>query len=203
MWTNGGEEDDLTSPEVAEAVQLWADLVNDGSASQSVLNWTQGDVKDQFVAGKAAMMLNGPWNIPALNENPDVKWDVVQFPVKETGQTPIAPLGGEVWAAPISGDDAKQAKAAELIGCLTSEETQLEWATARQMVPTLTALGEDYKADNPNLAAFVDQVENARARTGVLGEKWPEAATTIYEGLQLAITGGSTPEKAMGDAGAK
>ena len=36
------------------------------SASKSVINWTQGDAKDQFVAGKAAMMVNGPWQIPAL-----------------------------------------------------------------------------------------------------------------------------------------
>lgn len=38
MWTNGGDETDLKSPQVAEALQLWTDLVNQGSASRSVLN---------------------------------------------------------------------------------------------------------------------------------------------------------------------
>ena len=71
MWTNGGDETDLTSPEVAEALQLWKDLVDDGSASKSVVNWKQADVNDQFIAGKAAMMLNGPWQIPALDEGQD------------------------------------------------------------------------------------------------------------------------------------
>ena len=79
MWTNGGDETDLTTPQVAEALQLWKDLVDDGSASKSVVNWSQGDVNDQFVAGKAAMMLNGPWNIPSLKKA-KVNFGVVTFP---------------------------------------------------------------------------------------------------------------------------
>ena len=66
MWTNGGDETALTSPEVAGALQLWKDLVDEGSVSKSAVNWKQTDVNDQFIAGKAAMMLNGPWQIPAL-----------------------------------------------------------------------------------------------------------------------------------------
>jgi len=200
MWTNGGNEDDLGSPEVAAALQLWIDLVKDGSASKSVLNWTQGDVKDQFVAGKAAMMVNGPWNIPALNETPDVHWAVVQFPVNKVGQTPIAPLGGEVWTAPVTGDDAKQATAAKYIECLNSDENQMAWANARQMVPSKVALAAQFKEANPNMAAFVDQVANARSRTGILGDKWPDAATTIYEAIQLGITGQATSEDAFAKA---
>src|SRR5262249_17608799 len=52
MWTNGGDETSLKSPEVAGALQLWKDLVDDGSASKSVVNWSQGDVNDQFIAKK-------------------------------------------------------------------------------------------------------------------------------------------------------
>ena len=36
--------------------------------STSVVNWSQADAKDQFAAGKAAMMINGPWQIPSLND---------------------------------------------------------------------------------------------------------------------------------------
>ena len=68
MWTNGGDETNLKSPEVAEALQLWKDLVDDGSVSKSAVNWKQSDVNDQFIAGKAAMMLNGPWQIPSLQK---------------------------------------------------------------------------------------------------------------------------------------
>lgn len=200
MWTNGGEEDNLTSPEVAEALQLWVDLVESGSASKSVINWTQGDVKDQFVAGKAAMMVNGPWNIPSLNETPEVKWDVVQFPVNEVGQTPIAPLGGEAWTVPVTGNEASQKKAAEFVECLNSDENQLAWAKARFTVPTKTALSDQYVAEVPSMKAFTEQVANARARTGKLGPDWPDAATVIYEAIQLALTGQAPASEAFAQA---
>jgi multiple sugar transport system substrate-binding protein len=59
----------------------------DGSASKSVLNWTQADVNDQFKAGKAAMMVNGPWQFPALDEDTEPHYDVVTIPVNKAGQT--------------------------------------------------------------------------------------------------------------------
>jgi multiple sugar transport system substrate-binding protein len=189
MWTNGGDETNLTSPEVAEALQLWMDLVQSGSASKSVINWSQGDALDQFTAGKAAMMVNGPWNIPSLNEVPSVKWEVVQFPVNKAGQTPVAPLGGEAWTVPLTGNEAKQQKAAEFVQCLNSDENQLAWAKARFTVPTKTALSEQYVKEVPSMKAFTEQVANARSRTGKLGEKWPDAAKVIYQGIQLGLTG--------------
>ena len=45
MWSNGGDETNIASPQVAEALQLWVDLVGSGSASRSVVNWTQADVR--------------------------------------------------------------------------------------------------------------------------------------------------------------
>ena len=80
MWSNGGDETNIATPETAEALQLWVDLVNAGSASKSALNWTQADVKDQFRAGNAAMMVNGPWQFPALDEVQGLKYEVVPDP---------------------------------------------------------------------------------------------------------------------------
>jgi multiple sugar transport system substrate-binding protein len=202
MWTNGGDETDLKSPQVAEALQLWKDLVDDGSASKSVVNWGQGDVADQFVAGKAAMMLNGPWNIPTLRKEKDLNFGVVTFPINQPGQTPVAPLGGEAWTVPVTGDEAKQKKAAEFVQCLNSDESQLQWAKDRQVVPTKTALAAQFGQEVPEMKAFVDQVATARSRTGKLGEKWPDAAKVIYTGVQLVLTGQATPAEAMAKAGA-
>jgi len=200
MWTNGGDETDLTSPQVAEALQLWVDLVQSGSASKSVINWTQGDVKDQFVAGKAAMMVNGPWQIPALQKAPNVKWQVVQFPVNKPDQTPVAPLGGEAWTVPLNKDQAKQQKAADFVKCLSSDENELAWAKARFTVPTRTALLDEYVEEVPSMKAFTEQVKNARSRTGKLGDKWPEAAKVIYQAIQLALTGKASAQDAFKQA---
>ncbi|WP_433009968.1 sugar ABC transporter substrate-binding protein [Kribbella sp. CA-294648] len=200
MWTNGGDETDLKSPQVAEALQLWVDLVQSGSASKSVINWTQGDAKDQFVAGKAAMMVNGPWQIPALAKAPNVKWDVVTFPLNKPDQTPVAPLGGEAWTVPLNKDQAKQQKAADFVKCLNSDENELAWAKARFTIPTKTALLDQYVKEVPSMKAFTEQVKTARARTGKLGEKWPEAAKVIYQAIALALTGKASAQDAFKQA---
>lgn len=201
MWTNGGDETNLDSPEVVEALQLWVDLVNEGSASPSVVNWSQGDARDQFVAGNAAMMINGPWQIPALEES-GVSFESVQIPVAEEGQTPIAPLGGEAWTVPVTGDEARQAKAAEFVECLANDENQLDSAIQRNTVPTNPELWDAYIEEVPSMAAFTEQVGNSRARTAELGVDWPETATVIYTGVQLALTGEAAPEDAFARASA-
>lgn len=200
MWTNGGDETDLNSPQVAEALQLWVDLVKSGSASKSVINWTQGDVNDQFIAGKTAMMVNGPWQIPALNKNPKIKWDVVRFPVNKPDQTPVAPLGGEAWTVPLNKDQAKQQKAADFVKCLNSDANELAWAKARYTIPTRTSLLDEYVKEVPSMKAFTEQVKTARSRTGRLGDKWPDAAKVIYQAIQLALTGKSTSQDAFKQA---
>ena len=199
MWTNGGDETDLQTPENAEALQLWVDLVDAGSASDSVINWSQGDVKDQFAAGKAAMMVNGPWNIPALNET-DVNWASVQLPVNEAGQTPVAPLGGEVWTVPQTGNAEKQANAAKIVECMGSDDIAMQTAESRFMIPTRTDAIPEFTEKVPDMAAFAEQVVNARSRTGKLGEEWPTQATVIYNAIQLALTGKATPDVAFEQA---
>ncbi len=199
MWTNGGDETELDSSENAEALQLWVDLIDEGSVSAGSVNWTQADVKDQFVAGKAAMMVNGPWQIPALADA-DFAWDSVLIPVNEPSQDPVAPLGGEVWTVPETGKPEVQAKAAEFVECMSSEDTSMTLATNRYLVPTRTDLIDEYVEQVPDMAAFGEQVKTARARTAQLGEEWPEAATVIYTAMQLAITGETTADEAFAQA---
>jgi multiple sugar transport system substrate-binding protein len=200
MWTNGGDETNIASPETAEALQLWVDLVNSGSASRSVLNWGQADVKDQFAAGNAAMMVNGPWQFPALDEVQGLNYEVVPIPVPQAGDTVVAPLGGETWTIPQTGDPARQAKAAEIVACLNTDDNQIALSTERTTVPTKTALRDRFVAEVPRMAAFTEIVQTARARTGKLGPEWPAAATRIYTAVQTAITGGAPPLQALQQA---
>jgi multiple sugar transport system substrate-binding protein len=200
MWTNGGDETNIASPETAEALQLWVDLVNSGSASPSVVNWAQSDVRDQFSAGNAAMMVNGPWQFPALDQVQGLNYEVVPIPVPQAGDTVVAPLGGETWTIPQTGDPARQAKAAEIVACLNTDDNQIALATERTTVPTKTALRDRFVTEVPRMAAFTEIVQTARARTGKLGAEWPSAATRIYTAVQTAITGGAPPLQALQQA---
>jgi multiple sugar transport system substrate-binding protein len=200
MWTNGGDEKNIATKETAGALQLWVDLVRSRSASQSVVTWTQADVNDQFIAGNAAMMVNGPWQLPLLNKAAGLNFGVVPIPVPKAGENVVAPLGGETWTIPNTGDKARQAVAAKVVECLNSDENQLKLAKERQTVPTKTALQDQFIVQNPSMKAFSKLCQTARARTRELGADWPKAATKIYTAVQSALVGGLTPMEALKQA---
>ena len=200
MWSNGGDEKDIATPQTAQALQLWVDLMKDGSVSKSALNWTQADVNDQFNAGKAAMMVNGPWQFPVLDANKKLHYGVVPIPAPSAGKTVVAPLGGETWTVPQTGDKDKQSKAAKLVACLNSDKVEMRIAKQTQTIPTKTALLDKYASSNPNMKGFVQQIPTARARTGELGVDWPKAATKIYTAMQTALTGQASPMDALKQA---
>ncbi|MEV0124907.1 ABC transporter substrate-binding protein [Streptomyces sp. NPDC050703] len=197
LWSNGGHEKRLDSPQAAQALQLWVDLVRKGSMSKSVLNWTQADVHDQFAAGRTAMMINGPWRIAALDEDRDMDWGVAPVPVPRAGQTPVTPLGGEVWTVPRSTSEDRQKKAAEVLACLNSAPHTLTLAKQHFTVPSRTEVAARYAEQDPRMAVFAESVKTARVRTGELGVRWPKAATGIYTAIQSALTGERTPEEAL------
>jgi multiple sugar transport system substrate-binding protein len=200
MWSNGGDEKNIATPQTEQALQLWVDLMSAGSVSKSALNWTQADVNDQFKAGKAAMMVNGPWQFPVLDADKSLHYAVAQIPAPAAGKSIVAPLGGETWTVPQTGNKDKQAKAAKVVSCLNSDENQLSLAQQNQTIPTKTALLAKFSSSNPNMKGFTDQIPTARARTGELGPDWPKAATKIYTAFQAALTGQASPAKALEQA---
>ncbi|ROP64819.1 ABC transporter substrate-binding protein [Curtobacterium sp. ZW137] len=199
MWSNGGDEKNIATTKTAEALGLWTDLVKDGSMSKSVVNWTQADVNDQFMAGKAAMMINGPWQIPGLKAS-KVDYGIAQIPVQSASDTAVAPLGGEVWTVPNTGDSAKQKVAAKVVSCMNDAKNQLAMAKLRYTIPSKTSAAEQFGKDVPEEQVFVDLVASARARTGELGADWPKAATKIYTAVQSALTGQDSPADALKNA---
>ncbi len=201
FWTNGGTERNLDTPEAAQALQLLTDLVQDGTASRSVLNWTQADVKDQFISGKAAMMVNGPWQLPEMQTVEGLEYGIATLPVRDPAtQTSVAPLGGEVWAVPATGNSAKEQKAAEVLTAFLSDDSQLSMGEQRYTVPGKPGLREEYLQRRPEMETFTDLITDARARTAELGEDWPAAAKSIYTAVQLALSGQAGPREALAEA---
>ena len=200
MWTNGGDEKNIDTPQTAEALQLLVDLIKDGSTSKSVVNWAQSDVLDQFTAGKAAMMINGPWQFPALAKFPNLHWATVPIPGKNATDTPVAPLGGETFNVPNTGDKDKMKLAGKIVACVTSDKNMVTIAKVAGLVPSKISIAAQVAAEDPLIAPFATVVKTARARTGELGADWPKAATKIYTAEQLALTGKATPSAALKQA---
>ncbi|GAA3054771.1 MULTISPECIES: sugar ABC transporter substrate-binding protein [Actinomycetes] len=197
FWSNGGDERHIGTPEAAEALGLLSDLVQEGSASSSVLNWGQADVKDQFVAGRAAMMINGPWQLPELSGLEDLDYEIVELPVRDSAQRSVAPLGGEAWTVPATGDRDKEELAAAVLTEFLSDSSVLSMAEQRFTVPGRPGLTAEFLRRRPEMDTFTDLIPDARARTAQLGEDWPTTATALYTAVQLAVSGQATPAEAL------
>ncbi|WP_433871658.1 ABC transporter substrate-binding protein [Saccharopolyspora sp. CA-218241] len=196
LWPNGADERRLDSPEAVEALQLWVDLVETGSASRAVVNWGQSEVRDQFTAGRVAMMVNGSWQAPTLRETPGLRWGVVPIPVPHPGAPPATALGGEVLTIPKTTPQRQRA-AADLVRCLSSPEAQAAVALAADRVPASPVVAERLREQVPDLRIFYDTVPDARSRTAKLGTRWPQTAQAMWTAVQSALTGTATARQAL------
>ncbi|MFE2280584.1 ABC transporter substrate-binding protein [Streptomyces sp. NPDC059454] len=192
MWSNGGDETDLDSPQVVGALDYWKALLQDGSLSKSTVNWTQADVNDQFMAGNAAMMINGPWQVETLNTKKSLHWEIAQIPVPEAGADSVGPLGGAVLTVPRTGDAERERTAGRIVACLASEKEQLTYARNSWMVPANEKAAAKWREQVPELDALADQVAAARSRTAKLGAGWSGVSLALQSAFQSALTGQSS-----------
>jgi multiple sugar transport system substrate-binding protein len=192
MWSNGGDETKLDSPQVVQALDYWKALLADGSLSKSTVNWTQADVNDQFMAGNAAMMINGPWQVETLNTKKSLHWEIAQIPVPKAGEDSVGPLGGAVLTVPNTGDERREKMAGKIVGCLSSQQEQLTYALNSWMVPANAKAAAVWRERVPELDALADQVAAARSRTAKLGAGWSGVSLALQSAFQSALTGQSS-----------
>lgn len=196
FWSNGAELSQLDSPRSTQALAYVTGLVTSGSASKSVVTWNQNDVADQFVAGNAAMMVNGSWNLARLDGEKSLHYGVVPIPVPTAGTRPVVALGGEVGAVPVTGGPTQQA-AGKVLTCILAEPAMLQWSKAHAYVPSKTAVAAKFGAEQPEMRAFVDEVGSARSRTAELGEKYPKVSQALADAIQASLTGKLPADQAL------
>jgi multiple sugar transport system substrate-binding protein len=198
LWGAGGDLSKLDSPEAVKALQFWVDLVKSGSASKSVVQWTQGDVNDQFVAGKAAMQQNGVWNLSAL-EKSKINFGIVPIPKPDGGAAP-GPMGGEVLTIPVNPDAATSAAAGKVVNCLLSDKEMAEWAALQAYIPARQTVAAQAATADPNMASFVEAVAAERSRTGPpanLGPNYSKVSQPLWTAIQAALSGAKSAQDAL------
>jgi multiple sugar transport system substrate-binding protein len=195
LWSTGSDLATINDEGGQTALQLWVDLVNEGYMSQGVLGWTQWDAKDEFGNQRAAMMLNGPWNIPSMNQDyPEVNWETTAIPKAEVA-TSI--LGGENYG--ISGTSDNREAAWEFISWTQEPENYRQFLIDCGMFPSREDMAEDpYWVDDPILSVFLEQVKVARPRA--YGANYLEMSNAIQDAIQAAVTGESSVEEALDTA---
>jgi multiple sugar transport system substrate-binding protein len=205
FWSNGGNFATIASTPGVQALSLWNELISDGSASKACLTWSQTpSVTGEFLAGKAAMMFNGPWNFPTLNLAGwyyGKQFGVASIPVNVPGQHAIVPLGGEDWMVSNSGSSAEQQMAFDYIQGLQAPAEELTFATAFGYLPGKEAVAKKYLAKaGPEWTVYVNQTLYAHPRTLGLGVKYPKISEDVWTAIQAALSGTASVQSALSTA---
>ncbi|UJF32135.1 ABC transporter substrate-binding protein [Paenibacillus hexagrammi] len=193
----GATFDKVDSPQGVKAYSYLADLIKDQSVSKEVLNWTQADVMKQFAAGKIAMMVNGPWQIPELKTNaPDLQYGVALLP---KGEKYASVLGGENLGV-VNGKNVDDA--VKFIKYVASPDVIKPFAQSFGYFPSRKDVATDkYWTEDPVLKVFNEEMQYAQPRGP--HPKWPEISNALSSALQQTLTLSKTPEEAAKEAQTK
>ena len=189
VWQTGGDLKDYATSG-ATALAYLRGLIDDGSMSEAVTNYTQEDARTQFITGKSAMMINGPWELSTLTKDAQFDWDVAPLPKDKRAATS---MGGE---NVVVMNGAKQSDAAvKLAKYLTSAEGAKIYCDGSGQLSSRPDLQGKLKLSNDaKLKVFESQLADAHARA--YGKDYPKISEAIQLSMQEALTGASTPEAA-------
>lgn len=198
LWSNGGSLTQVDSSSSVQALQFLTKMVKDGVASRAVLNWNQSDVESQFQEGHAAIMENGPWNLPLLNQA-NFDYGVVSLPVPSSTAQPVSPLGGETWTIPASNSATEKATW-NLINWMEQPQQLITFDKAIGYIPAIKSTAQTLIQSEPDLTIFANEFNTARARTETVGAKYPAISQEIWTAEQAALSGSLSPQAALQQA---
>lgn len=202
MWSGGGElAESPAKVDLAEntgaisALQLWQDLVKDGSVVLSAPE--RGFETDAFVAGKVAMQVTGPWTLTYIyNDIKNGDFGVFPIPKNERQATSI---GGEnLFLFKTTSEREKAAlKFAEYVA---SEEFQTEWALGTGYLPAnlKSRQSEKYQAyieEQPTAKVFLEQAQYGRSRPVFPG--YSRVSESIGRAMEAVLLDKSSPKEAL------
>lgn len=197
LWGNGGDLQDSGGEANVEALTLLNTMMNeDQSIPRAALQWGQGDANNQFLAGKCALMINGPWQLPGIRAaNPEFEWDVAAWP---NAGTPTSILGGQNFAI---GAGSNMDAAWDVIQWATQPENLLKMYETSGFITNREDLADaELFTSDPLIAKFVEAVSVAKPRA--YGPNYPQISQEVMNMVQSVLVGGRTPEQAAADAAA-
>ena len=197
LWGSGNTSFQINNPNGIKALTLMKDLVASGAMPKEALNWTQGDVMNQFISGNLAMMVNGPWQIPTMRQQaPSLKWNVAVLPV---GNKAASDLGGENFAV-VKGNNVDEAVTfLKFVASPAEMKTYINsfgYIASRKDVAAVQFTSDPL--NDPINKVFVQQLAVAQPRGP--HPRWPEISDAISLAFNEVMTGVAAPAAAAAKA---
>lgn len=196
IWSAGADINDLSAPGAVEPLQMFSDMIAEGIMSKDTVNHSQEDARILFETGRAAMMINGPWNVPPLQENaPDMQWDVAMIPRADDGEY-ASILGGESFGI---GNNTNIDAIWDFVEYMMEPDRYAEFLKGLGQLPADSVLAEDeYYTNDPINKVFIEQLKSAKPRA--YGPQYNEMSEAIQTAISSAMSGSQTAQEALNEA---
>ncbi len=169
-----------------KALQFIQTMTENGWMSRKCVNWSQNDVAKIFLKGECAMMENGPWVFPKLDES-GIHYGVAAFP---GGGEQTGLLGGEDLAV-IKGKNVRGSIA--FLNYYSQADVMLNINLRANSLPPRRDVAQIYLNVKPQFQVILQQMDGCVSRA--VCENWSELSRRLSNGIYRVITGESTPEQ--------
>lgn len=172
-WILSAGEDinEIGGESTARAYDYLYRLIDSGGMDANCINYSQNDVARRFIDGDTAMMENGPWILPMLEEA-GVSYGIVPLPADKRQQVVV---GGENIGV-LRGKNMEGAK--EFIKYCASDSVMRDFCSKTGVLPTKMTL---HVSEDRRTEVFREQMKTSVLRTE--NEHWNTLHDKLSEGL--------------------
>lgn len=188
IFSNGGDyanqdftKSQLSAPATVEAIQWYADLLRKDKVEPEISDPGNSYAdRDQFLAGRAAMYVNGPWQFINMRSKLKDDWDVLPLPKGKAGS--VAQVAGSGFG--VSSATKYRDKAWQVIKYVTSTDGLKKVAGAGRGFPgRKSAVDAFFRKDQPPAHQDVIQTQLQTSRAYRTNPTWQEAVTQLQRDL--------------------
>ncbi|MBL1210106.1 ABC transporter substrate-binding protein [Geminocystis sp. GBBB08] len=183
----------LVNEGTEKALQLGLELLKDNSAILSAPD--RGYELDNFINGKVAMQITGPWTLAQLKQS-GIDYNVFPIPIINKS---AAVLGGENLFI-FKTNPQREKATLKFLEFILSKEFQTEWALKTGYLPINIKAQQstEYQAfikENPMIQVFLDQMKVAKSRPIVAD--YPAISENLGRAIESSLLRQKTPKQAL------
>lgn len=187
ILSTGENIEEIGGEKTKEAFKLIQTLVKEEYMDINCINWSQNDVARKFIEGQAAMMENGPWVLPMLEEA-NMDYGIVSLPVQEVS---LMLTGGENLCI-LKEKNVEGALA--FLEYYSRPEVMQRVSEKASVLPPNREEAKAFAEKNERYQVFVEQMEHSISRTSF--SNWKEISDKLSESIYGLFTGEMTAEEA-------
>ncbi len=187
---------DLVNESAIAALKFWQDLIKDGSTKFSAPE--RGYEEDDFIAGRVAMQLTGPWTFIMKSQ---VDFDVMPIPMNRHPATVLA--SGNMFIMKTTPEREKAAW--KFLEYVISEPFQTEWSIGSGFLPinlksAQSQAYQEYIKQKPVMKTFLEQLFVSNTRPIIPG--YSRLSDSLGRAIEATMLG-APPEASLKEAQAR